>query len=130
MLANRLQQAERPLHVRAQERLGVGDGAVVVGLGGAVHDGVALRDKLVEKPGVADVAHNELDPVRRQPGNVLPPPELPGLGEPQAVPRARLETFAPWSPSVPEACRLQGGRDWPPEDRPLVNVDPHALDGD
>lgn len=56
--------------------------------------------------------------------------ELPGLGEPQAVPRARLEAFAPWSPSVPEACRLRGRRDWPPEDRPLVDVDPHALDGD
>lgn len=56
--------------------------------------------------------------------------ELPGLGEPQAVPHARLEAFAPWSPSVPESCRLRGGRDWPPEDRPLVDVDPHALDGD
>ena len=56
--------------------------------------------------------------------------ELPRLGEPQAVPRARLEAFAPWSPSVPESCRLRGGRDWPPEDRPLVDVDPHALDGD
>ena len=63
-------------HVRAQERLGVGDGAVVVGLGGAVHDGVALRDKLVEKPGVADVAHDELDPIRGQPGDVLPPPRV------------------------------------------------------
>ena len=35
--------------------------------------------------------------------------ELPRLGEPQAVPRARLEAFVPWSPSVPESCRLQGG---------------------
>ena len=50
MLANRLQQAKRPLHVRAQERLGVGDGAVVVGLGGAVHDGVALRDNSSRSP--------------------------------------------------------------------------------
>ena len=76
MLANRLQQEKRPLHVRAQERLGVGDGAVVVGLGCAVHDGVALRDKPVEKPVVADVAHDELDPARGQPGDVLPPPRV------------------------------------------------------
>ena len=47
-----------------------------MGLGGAVHDGVAPRDKLVEKPGVADVAHDELEPVRRQPGDALPPPRV------------------------------------------------------
>ena len=64
VLANRLQQAKRPLHVRAQKRLRVSNGAVVVGLGDAVHDGITLRDKLVEKPGIADVAHDELDPVR------------------------------------------------------------------
>ena len=63
-------------HIRAQERPRVGDGAVVVGLGGAVHDGVALRDKPVEKTGVADVAHDELDPARGQPGDVLPPPRV------------------------------------------------------
>ena len=62
--ANCLQQAKRPLHVCVQERLGVSDGAVVAGLGGAVHDGVAPRGKPVEEPGVADVAHDELDPVR------------------------------------------------------------------
>ena len=76
VLANRLQQAKRPLHVRAQKRLRVSNGAVVVGLGDAVHDGITLRDKLVEKPGVADVAHDELDPVRGQPGDVLPPPRV------------------------------------------------------
>ena len=41
-----------------------------------MHDGVALRDKPVEKPGVADVAHDELDPARGQPGDVLPPPHV------------------------------------------------------
>ena len=41
-----------------------------------MHDGVALRDKLAEKPGVADVAHDELDPVRGQPGDVFPPPRV------------------------------------------------------
>ena len=87
VLANRLQQAKRPLHVRAQERPGVGDGAVVVGLGGAVHDGVAPRDKPVEKPGVADVAHDELDPVRGQPGDVLPPQQV---GPPLDGPALRM----------------------------------------
>ena len=47
-----------------------------MGLGSTVHDGAALGDKLVEEPGVADVAHDELDPVRGQPGDVLPPPRV------------------------------------------------------
>ena len=43
-----LQQAEGALHVGAKERLGVGDGVVVVGLRGVVHDGVVARDDAVE----------------------------------------------------------------------------------
>ena len=66
-----LQQAEGALHVGAQERLGVGDGVVVVALGGVVHDGVVARHQLIEQLGVADVAHDELNAVRRQPGDVL-----------------------------------------------------------
>ena len=71
VLADGLQQAEGALHVRAQEGLRVGDGVVVVGLRGVVHDGVVARDDAVQQPGVADVAHDELDAVRRQPGDVL-----------------------------------------------------------
>ena len=66
-----LQKAEGALHVGAQERLRVGDGVVVVALGGVVHDGVVARDDAVQQPGVADVAHDELHAVRRQPGDVL-----------------------------------------------------------
>lgn len=71
VLADGLQQAEGALDVRAQEGLGVGDGVVVVGLGRVVHDRVVARDDAVEQPGVADVAHDELHAVRRQPGDVL-----------------------------------------------------------
>lgn len=66
-----LQQAEGALDVGAQEGLRVGDGVVVVGLGGVVHDGVVARDDAVQELRVADVAHDELHAVRRQPRDVL-----------------------------------------------------------
>ena len=71
VLADGLEQAEGALHVGAQERLGVGDGVVVVGLGGVVDDGVVARDDAVQQLRVADVAHDELHAVRWQPGDVL-----------------------------------------------------------
>ena len=71
VLADGLQQAEGALDVGAKERLRVGDGVVVVALGGVVHDGVVTRDDAVQQSGVADVAHDELDAVGRQTGDVL-----------------------------------------------------------
>lgn len=71
VLADGLQQAEGALHVGAQERLRVGDGVVVVGLGGVVHDGVVAGDQPVQQPGVADVAHDELHAVGGQIRDVL-----------------------------------------------------------
>ena len=71
VLADRLEQAERALDVGAQERLGVGDGVVVVALGGVVHDGVVAGDDSLQKLGVADVAHHELDTVGGKARDVL-----------------------------------------------------------
>ena len=71
VLADGLQQAEGALHVGAQERLGVGDGVVVVALCGVVHDGVVARDDPVQQPRVADVAHDELHAVGGQARDVL-----------------------------------------------------------
>ena len=71
VLADGLEQAEGALDVGAQEGLGVGDGVVVVGLGGVVHDRVVAGDDAVQQPGVADVAHDELHAVGGQPGDVL-----------------------------------------------------------
>ena len=71
VFADGLQQAEGALHVGAQERLRIGDGVVVVALGGVVHDGVVARDEPVEQLGVADVAHDELDPILGQARDVL-----------------------------------------------------------
>lgn len=71
VFADGLQQAEGALHVGAQERLGVGDGVVVVALGGVMHDRVVAGDQPVQQPGVADVADDELHAVRRQPRDVL-----------------------------------------------------------
>ena len=71
VLPHGLQQAEGALHVGAQEGLRVGDGVVVVALGGVVHDRVVARHDPIEQPSVADVAHDELHAVGRQPGDVL-----------------------------------------------------------
>lgn len=71
VFADGLQQAEGALHVGAQEGLGVGDGVVVVALRRVVHDGVVARDDLLEKLGIADVAHDELHAVGGQPRDVL-----------------------------------------------------------
>ena len=71
VFADGLQQAEGALDVRAQEGLRVGDGVVVVALGRVVHDRVVARDDAVQQPRVADVAHDELHAVRRQPRDVL-----------------------------------------------------------
>ena len=71
VLADSLQQAEGALDVGAQERLRVGDGVVVVALGGVVHDRVVARDDAVQQLGVADVTHDELHAVGGQPGDVL-----------------------------------------------------------
>lgn len=71
VFADGLQQAEGALDVRAQERLGVGDGVVVVALGGVVHDRVVARDDAVQQLRVADVADDELHAVGGQPGDVL-----------------------------------------------------------
>ena len=71
VLADVLQQAEGALDGGAQERLRVGDGVVVVGLGGVVHDGVVAGDQPVQQRGVADVAHDQLHAIGGQPGDVL-----------------------------------------------------------
>ena len=71
VLADGLQQAEGALDVRAQERLRVGDGVVVVALGRVVHDRVVARHQPIEQPRVADVADDELHAVGGQPGDVL-----------------------------------------------------------
>lgn len=71
VLADGLKQAEGALDVRAKERLRVGDGVVVVGLRGVVHDRVVARHDPIEQLGVADVAHDELHAVGGKPGDVL-----------------------------------------------------------
>lgn len=71
VFADGLQKSEGALHVRAQERLRVGDGVVVVALCGVVHDRVVAGDDPIEQLRVADVTDDELDPVLGQPRDVL-----------------------------------------------------------
>ena len=78
VLAHRLQQAEGALDVGAQERLGVGDGVVVVALGRVVHDGVVAGHDPLQELGVADVAHHELHAVGGKPRDVL---AVAGVGQ-------------------------------------------------
>ena len=66
-----LQQAEGALDVGAQEGLRVGDGVVVMALGGVVHDRVVAGDEPIQQLGVADVAHHELDAVGGKARDVL-----------------------------------------------------------
>ena len=66
VFAHGLEQAERALHVRLEERLGVRDAVVVVRLGRIMHDRVVARHDPVEQLRVADVAVHELDAVLRQ----------------------------------------------------------------
>ena len=55
-----LEQPVGALDVGAEERLGVGDGVVVVRLGRVVHDRVVGGHDALEQLGVAYVAHHEL----------------------------------------------------------------------
>lgn len=71
ILPDRLQKAERALHVRPQERLRIRDRIVVMGLGRVVHDRVVARHDPVEQLGVADVAVHELDTILRQTRDIL-----------------------------------------------------------
>ena len=71
ILPDRLEQAERALHVRPQERLRIRDRIVVMGLGRVVHDRIVARHDPVEQLGVADVAVHELDTILRQARDIL-----------------------------------------------------------
>ena len=73
-----LQQAEGAFHVGVKERLGVGDGVVVVGLGGVVDNRVVARDDAVQQLRIADVAHDELHAVGGEPRDVL---RVAGVGQ-------------------------------------------------
>lgn len=66
-----LDQGVGALDVGLEERGRVRDGVVVVGLGGVVDHGVRPGHEAVDERGVADVAHDELDAVGGEPGDVL-----------------------------------------------------------
>lgn len=69
--AHGLEQTERALYVRLQERLWIRDGIVVVGLGRVMHDRVMPRRDFVEQVSVADVAHDQLHTILGQARDVL-----------------------------------------------------------
>ena len=71
VFAHGLEQAERALHVRLEERFRVRDRIVVMGFGRVMHDRVMSRNDFVEQIRVADIAHHELHAVLGQARDVL-----------------------------------------------------------
>ena len=71
VFAHGLEQTERALHVRPQERLRIRDGIVVVRLGRVMHDRVMPRHDFVEQIRIANVAHHELHTILGQARDVL-----------------------------------------------------------
>ena len=71
VFAHGLEQTERALHVRPQERLRIRDRIIVVRLGRVMHDRVMPRHDPVEQVRVADVAHHELHTVLGKSRDVL-----------------------------------------------------------
>ena len=63
--AHGLEEAEGADDVRAHERLGVGDGVVVMRLRGVMHDGVVAGHDFIEQLRIADVAVDEIHAIRR-----------------------------------------------------------------
>ncbi|OJH20463.1 hypothetical protein BLX88_02365 [Bacillus obstructivus] len=78
MLADRFQVDEGSDDVRLDERGGIVQRIVIVGLRRVVHDGVRLGDQAVHQGRVADVPDLETDAVRRKAGEVLP---VAGVGQ-------------------------------------------------
>lgn len=78
VLAASLQQAVSAFYVGAQEGLGVCNGVVVVGLGGVVHDRIVTGNNAVEELSIADVAHDELNPILGKASDVF---RVTGVGE-------------------------------------------------
>ena len=78
VFAHGLKQAEGALDIGVQERLGLGDGVVVVTLGRVVHDGVVSEHYAIKQLRGADVAHDELHSVGGEPRDVL---AVAGVGQ-------------------------------------------------
>ena len=78
VLAAGLDQRVGAADVGLQERRRVGDGVVVVGLGGVVDHGVGLANQPIHKRSITDVANHQLNTVGRQVGNV---PRIARVGE-------------------------------------------------
>ena len=76
--ATRLDEDICALDIGLEERDGVGDRVVVMGLGGKVHHGIGLGNQPIHKRSIADVANHQLNAVDRQVGNV---PMIARVGE-------------------------------------------------
>ena len=67
----RLKEHIRALNVRRNKRRWVGDRIVIVRLGSIVNDGIMARNQSLEKIRIANVSHDKLNPIFRQPGNAI-----------------------------------------------------------
>ena len=71
ILPDRLQQAERALNIRPEERLRIRDAVVIMRLGGVMHDRVMARHDTVQQIRIADITNHELHTILGQARDVL-----------------------------------------------------------
>ena len=71
ILPDRLQQAERALHIRPQKRFRIRDAVVIMRLGSVMHDRVMPRHDTIQQVRVADITNHELHTVLGQARDVL-----------------------------------------------------------
>ena len=71
ILPDHLQQTERALHIRPEERFRIRDAVVIMRLGRVMHDRVMARHDTVQQIRVADVTHDQFHAVLGQARDVL-----------------------------------------------------------
>ncbi len=71
ILPDHLQQAERALHIRPEERFRIRDAVVIMRLGRVMHDRVMTRHDPVQQIRVADITHDQFHTVLGKARDVL-----------------------------------------------------------
>lgn len=71
ILPDRLEQAERALHIGPEERLRIRDGIIVMRLGRVMHDRVMTRHDTIQQIRVADITHDQFHTILGQTRDVL-----------------------------------------------------------
>ena len=71
ILPDHLQQTERALHIRPEERLRIRDAVVIMRLGRVMHDRVMTRHDTVQQVRIADITHDQFHTILGKARDVL-----------------------------------------------------------